>query len=74
MTPAWSKVVRDGRPGEKPERRRQHCMERLLYELDFLDVESVTFESHGPKDDKRDRTMLDALRSKKMVSPTLMLD
>ena len=51
-------VVRDGQPGEKPERRRRHYMERLLYELDSLDIDSVTFESRGPKDDKRDEPTL----------------
>jgi hypothetical protein len=67
-------VVRDGQPDEKPERRRRHCMERLLYELDTLDVDTVTFESRGPKDDKRDRDMLDALRSKKMIPSTLRIE
>jgi hypothetical protein len=45
-------VVRDGQPGEKPERRRRHCLERLLHELDQLSVGTVTFESRGSKDDK----------------------
>lgn len=61
-------VVRDGRAGERPERRRRHCLERLLHELDQLGVATVTFESRGPKDDKRDRDMLDALRAARAVA------
>lgn len=67
-------VVRDGRPGERPERRRRHCLERLLYELDQLDVGTVTFESRGPRDDKRDRDMLDALRAQHAVSAGLRIE
>jgi len=57
-------VVRDGQPGEKPERRRRHCLERMLWELDQLEVGIATFESRGPVDDRRDRLMLDALRAR----------
>jgi hypothetical protein len=67
-------VVRDGRAGEKPERRRRHCLERLLYELDGLHVGSVTFESRGRHDDRRDRVMLDRLRARKVVSAGIRLD
>jgi hypothetical protein len=67
-------VVRDGQPGEKPERRRRHCLERLLYELDQLGVGTVTFESRGRKDDKRDRDMLDALRTKRVVATDLRME
>lgn len=67
-------VVRDGQPGEKPERRRRHCLERLLCELDQVGVGTVTFESRGPKDDKRDRSMLDALRAKKVVATDLRME
>lgn len=67
-------VVRDGRQGEKPERRRRHCMEVLVSTLDELDVHSATFESRGPADDNRDRKMLDALRSKKQVRGRLRME
>lgn len=67
-------VVRDGMPGERPERRRRHCLERLLYELDQLGVGTVTFESRGPRDDKRDRDMLDALRARRAVSAGLRIE
>ncbi|HUZ26764.1 MAG TPA: hypothetical protein VMV07_23675 [Streptosporangiaceae bacterium] len=66
-------VVRDGQPGEKPERRRRHCLERMLWELDQLDVGIATFESRGPADDRRDRLMLDALRSRNYVSADLRI-
>jgi hypothetical protein len=67
-------VVRDGRAGEKPERRRRHCLERLLYELDTLHVATVTCESRGRRDDHRDRTMLDTLRARQALSSELRLD
>lgn len=67
-------VVRDGQPAEKAERRRRLCLERMLYELEQLGVGTATFESRGPKDDKRDRDMLDALRAKKVVSPNLRIE
>lgn len=67
-------VVRDGQPGERAERRRRHCLERMLYELDQLKVGTATFESRGPKDDHRDRHMLDVLRSKNYVSPDLRIE
>jgi hypothetical protein len=67
-------VVRDGQTGERPERQRRHCLERLLHELDRMDVATVTFESRGPKDDKRDRDMLDALRAKKVVAADLRME
>lgn len=66
-------VVRDGRPGERTERRRRHCLEQMLYELDQLKVATATFESRGPKDDRRDRQMLDALRTQHYVSAHLQI-
>lgn len=66
-------VVRDGRAGERPERRRRHCMERMLYELDQLAVATATFESRGRPDDRRDRAMLDALRARKMITSELRI-
>ncbi len=66
-------VVRDGRPDERPERRRRHCLERMLFELDRLQVDTATFESRGLADDRRDRNMLDALRARKVVSGELRI-
>ncbi len=67
-------VVREGRSGERPERQRRQCMTRLLYELDQLDVATITFESRGSADDRKDRVMLDALRSRRTVSASLRMD
>ena len=66
-------VVRDGQAGERPERRRRQCMERMLYELDHLAVATATFESRGRPDDRRDRAMLDAMRARKMVNSELRI-
>lgn len=46
----------------------------MLWELDQLKVATATFESRGPKDDERDRHMLDVLRSKKHISPHLRIE
>lgn len=67
-------VVRIGLVGERPERRRRYCLERLLYELDQLGVHTVTVESRGRKDDDRDRAMLDYLRRRRMLISPLHLD
>lgn len=64
-------VVRDGRVGEAGERQRRHCLERMLFELDQLQVDTATFESRGAADDRRDRAMLDALRARKVVTSAL---
>lgn len=64
-------VVRDGRAGEAGERQRRHCLERMLFELDQLQVDTTTFESRGTADDRRDRAMLDALRARKVVTSGL---
>lgn len=67
-------VVRDGGPGERPERRRRHCIEALVSTLDELEVRTATFESRGPVDDRRDRKMLDALRARKLVRGRLRME
>lgn len=66
-------VIRDGRDSESVERRRRHCLERMLFELDALRIGIATFESRGSADDKRDRDMLDALRARKIVSKDLRI-
>lgn len=67
-------VIRTGLPGEKSERRRRLCLERMLYELDTGQVGAATFESRGPADDKRDRTMVDTLRSRRTISSDLRIE
>ena len=67
-------VIRDLSPGERAERRRRHCLEPMLYELDELQVDMAIFESRGPADDRRDRNLLDAQRAKHAVSTDLRVD
>ena len=67
-------VIRDGSPGERAERRRRHCLEPMLYELDELQVDMAIFESRGHADDRRDRNLLDAQRAKHAVSTDLRVD
>lgn len=49
------------------ERRRRLCIEQLLEALEQLEVPTAVFESRGRVDDRRDRDMLDALRSQRRV-------
>ena len=42
-------------------------------ELDVLGVESVTFESRGPADDRRDMAAIQAFRSQHLVSSRLRI-
>jgi hypothetical protein len=67
-------VVRDDMPDARPERRRRLCMERLLYELDQLEVATVTFESRGPADDRRDVAMVGMLRASKTITSQLRIE
>ena len=61
-------LVRNGHPDDRPERRRRHAMERLLYELDQAKVREVTFEARDRHNNNRDREMLNAFRSRRVVS------
>jgi hypothetical protein len=67
-------VVRNGQPGEKDERRRRICSERLYFELQQLGVTDACFESRGPADDKRDRHHLDALKARKQVDGSFRIN
>lgn len=49
------------------ERRRRLCLEQLLVALEELEVPTAVLESRGKADDRRDRHMLDALRSQRRV-------
>ena len=66
-------VVRSCDSHEREERRRRRCLERLSMELDVLGVESVTFESRGPADDRRDMAAIQAFRSQHLVSSRLRI-
>ncbi len=48
-------------------------MERLLYELDQADVRDITFESRDSRNDSRDIEMLNAIRSRGVVSLDLQI-
>lgn len=67
-------VIRDDKPGEQPERRRRHCLERLFYELDVAGVSHVFLESRAPKQNKLDADLLNRLRAKKVVGAQLRID
>lgn len=67
-------VVRNGVPGETLERRRRQCLERLFWEFEQMNVTLAVFESRGPKDDRRDRDMLDSARARKTVTGPLRID
>lgn len=67
-------VVRSGLEGEKPERRRRLCLERLWCELQDLGVPQAVLESRGKADDRRDRTHLDTLRSRRLITADLRID
>jgi hypothetical protein len=53
---------------QKQERARRCCLERLLYELDQLDVSQAWLESRAPSQDKRDRSLVDSARRKGLLS------
>ncbi|SDU75766.1 hypothetical protein SAMN04488563_5034 [Jiangella alkaliphila] len=67
-------VVLSTRPAERPERRRRHCLGRLLPELHDLGVSRVTAEAREAKQNQRDRQFLDGLRAQGLVPATLRLD
>jgi len=64
-------VVREVVEARRQERARRHCLERLLFELDQLEVARVWLESRGPTPDRRDVVMVDALRRSAAVSAKL---
>ena len=64
-------VVRAQIAGERQERQRRLCMERLLPELFKVGVTEVIFESRGAADDKKDMNLVQALRSKKVITASL---
>jgi hypothetical protein len=63
-------VVVGVRP-DGPERARRMCMERLLFELDEMRISTVWLESRTQSLNRKDQTMVAALRSKKVISELL---
>jgi hypothetical protein len=66
-------VIRSCGSGERDERRRRLCLERLCVELDSLGVETMTLESRGSSDDRRDLDALQAFRSRRLISGGLRM-
>ncbi|WP_436701061.1 hypothetical protein [Nocardioides sp. BYT-33-1] len=64
-------VVRDLPDARRQERARRLCLERLLFELDQLEVARVWLESRGSVADGRDQLMVAALRGSGAVSAAL---
>jgi hypothetical protein len=67
-------VVRNGMPGERFERRRRKCLNRLLVELDGMAVDHVVLESRGAADDRRDRKVLEYLRQNHALQGKVHMD
>jgi hypothetical protein len=67
-------VVRNGLPGEKDERRRRLCGERMYYELQERGVRGAVFESRGQADDRRDRRHLDSLKASRRITGSFRID
>jgi hypothetical protein len=67
-------VVRCGRPGEHPERRRRKCLERLLPELTARGIEAVQLEARERKQNAADAHLLEVMRAKQMISGPLRMD
>jgi hypothetical protein len=63
-------VVRACEPYERQERRRRLCLERALLELHGRGVRRLVLESRGNHDDLRDRSLIEALRSRKVLQQT----
>jgi len=55
-------VVRYDGAAARVERRRRHCLERLVWELEQRGVGEIVIESRGRAHDDADRSMFDALR------------
>lgn len=58
----------------RPERSRRIAMERLFVELDSRSVEHVWIESRTSADNGRDQALLQAARTRKVISSDLRVD
>ena len=61
-------VVRAGSVMERNERRRRKCMETFAPALESVGCATLTMESRGPSDDRRDRLCFDAMRARRVLS------
>lgn len=70
----WAIVIHP-EPGARSERMRRACIERLLWELDQLEVVTrIVFESRGRADDRRDMNMVQALRASKVIGSQMRIE
>ncbi|WP_337000560.1 MULTISPECIES: hypothetical protein [unclassified Microbacterium] len=70
----WAVVIQPCE-GDRPERTRRACMERLLWELGRLEVVArVVFESRGAASDRRDMKLVHALRAKRVITARMRVD
>lgn len=59
---------------EREERKRRKCLERLLLELQNLEVARLTLESRATNQNKNDMNLVQALRSRKVLTPGPRVD
>lgn len=67
-------VTRPAALRERQERQKRLCLTRLLFELSSLGATSVTLESRDGADNNRDRRLLDALRSQRLIGSDVRID
>lgn len=67
-------VIRSSPAGERTERQRRKCLQRLLFELVDLGVSRVVLESRGPADDKRDRNLVGAMRAQHQMRAMMRIE
>ncbi|WP_372491874.1 hypothetical protein [Nocardiopsis dassonvillei] len=60
-------IVRNGRPGERSERRRRKCLEKLFCELESADVAKAVLEARERKQNLSDVQMLQSMRSRRLL-------
>ena len=69
-------IVAVGTPVEKSkqERARGCCLERLLFEMQQLEVSQVWLEARTESLNRRDRRLVEALRGRRMITSALRVD
>jgi hypothetical protein len=60
--------------GRQQERARARCAETLLPTLQGMGVSQVVMETRTPSLIQRDRKMIDAIRSKRLITPALRVE
>jgi hypothetical protein len=67
-------VVGIGLDNSRQERGRRQCMTRTLWELDRCGVGRVWFDARRPNQNRHDRAMVQALRSRRFIGSDLRVD